>query len=94
MTNDKRQRTKNKQIKDRKWIKEDQGAKEFSPDQRIQRIRVDLRRRMGTPARLYLMCLGFKDGQECPSYGRRQSVSEIKDVEGGKDVEDVAGRRI
>ena len=83
-----------KRIKDRKWIKEDQGAKEFSPDQRIQRSRrfhVDLRRRMGTPARLYLVCPGFKDGQECPSYGRRRSVSEI---EGGKDVEDVTGRRI
>ena len=26
---------------------------------------------LGTAARLHVVCLGFKDGQECPSYGRR-----------------------
>ena len=26
---------------------------------------------LGTAARLHEVCLGFRDGQECPSYGRR-----------------------
>ena len=40
---------------------------------------MDLDRRMGTPARLYLMRIGFRDGQECPSYGRRPTGKEVKE---------------
>ena len=37
---------------------------------------------LGTDARLHVVCRGFKDGQERPSYGRRHGVSDIEDAAG------------
>ncbi len=40
---------------------------QYNCSKKLKKLRVDLDRKMGTPARLYLLCLEFKDGQECPS---------------------------